>query len=339
MISSTENIPTPTVSVCVITYNHEKYIRQCLQSIVDQETDFDFELIVADDCSTDNTPELVKEFINKYPAIVRGIFQETNTGGTKNYLDVHSAARGKYVAHMDGDDYALPTKLQKQVDVFRNNPELSMVVHGTKIFDEAAGKYLQPVKRFYDNRKENLDFLLLNLPYFAHSTKMYKKCSDEDFNFKGNDIIDCWFHIFHASKGDIYMIPEELIVYRKNIGLSTIRNSEGIVASQQTNRHIHQAIDNARLFNVDKDVILRSHAQAELSNAASLLRSKSYLDYQRAISLSVSYKRIGAPQYILYILRGLPVFSRLLWVSMRWVVYTIGAFRLLSKTRWFKWKN
>ncbi len=339
MISSSKNIPMPTVSVCVITYNHEKYLRQCLQSIVDQETDFDFELIVADDCSTDNTRELIEEFSRKYPTMVRGIFQNSNTGGTKNYLDVHAAARGKYVAHMDGDDYALPTKLQKQVDAFRRDSDLSMVVHGAMILDEPTGKFLRPVKRFYDHQKENLDFLLLHLPYFAHSSKMYKKCPDEDFNYKGKEILDCGFHVFHASKGAIYMIPEELIVYRKNIGLSTIRNTKGIVVSQQTNRGRHEAIDSARLYNVDEDVISRSHAQAEFSNAASLLLSKSYFDYQRSISLSVSHKRIGVPQYILYILKGIPAFSRLLWMSMRWVVHTIGAFRLLSTTTGFKWKN
>ena len=68
------------VSVCVVTYNQEKYIRKCLQSIIDQKADFDFEIIIADDCSTDNTPTIIQEFYAKYPEIVKPIFREKNIG-------------------------------------------------------------------------------------------------------------------------------------------------------------------------------------------------------------------------------------------------------------------
>jgi cellulose synthase/poly-beta-1,6-N-acetylglucosamine synthase-like glycosyltransferase len=70
----------PKVSVCVVTYNQEKYIGQCLQSVVDQETDFDFEVLVADDCSTDGTRLILHEFANKYPGIVKPILSEVNVG-------------------------------------------------------------------------------------------------------------------------------------------------------------------------------------------------------------------------------------------------------------------
>jgi len=109
---------TPKVSVCVITYNQEKYIRQCLQSIVDQETDFDFEVIVGEDCSTDGTRAIVQEFSEKFPNIVKPIYQKKNIdGGGYNFLTVHRAARGEYVAHIDGDDFALPGKLQAQANI------------------------------------------------------------------------------------------------------------------------------------------------------------------------------------------------------------------------------
>src|SRR5450759_3411095 len=69
----------PKVSVCVVTYNQEKFIRQCLQSIVDQETDCDFEVIVGDDCSTDGTRDIVREFAERYPTMIKVILQDTNT--------------------------------------------------------------------------------------------------------------------------------------------------------------------------------------------------------------------------------------------------------------------
>lgn len=328
-----EREPALEVTVCIIAYNQEKYIRQCLQSIIDQKTNFDFDVIVGDDCSTDGTQEIIKEFASKFPAMVRTIFQEKNTGGTRNYLDVHRAARGKYVAHIDGDDYMLPTKLQKQVDVFRAHSNLSMVVHGANILDEQTGRFLRPVKRFYGNRIENMEFLLRNLPYFAHSSKMYKRVLDEDFDYKGKEIIDCFFHIFHASKGDIYMIPEELVVYRRNVGLSTVREGTGVVVNPLTSEYLHEAIDSASKFGVDNTVILKSHAQAALVNAISHLRSANYPEYQCSIARSVAYKKMSVMQFTLYFLKGAPVFSRLLWVSIRWTALNIRALRVSGLQR------
>lgn len=321
-------VKNPTLSVCVIAYNQERYLEQCLQSIVDQKTDFYFEVIVGDDCSTDATRKIIRTFEHKYPGVVRGIYQEVNTGGTKSYLDVHAAARGTYVAHMDGDDYALPSKLQKQVDVFRQFPNVSIVVHGAKVLNVAAGRFLQPVRRFYGNRIENINFLLANLPYFAHSSKMYRRCPDESFCYQGKDIIDCQFHIFHASKGDIYMIPEELIVYRMNIGLSTAQSADAVpVVSQHVNELLHKAIDSASVFNIDKEEILNCHAKSEFLNAISLLRSRSYVKYQASIARSVNYKKTGMLQFILYFIRVWPALSRLILVSTRCLISKIGFLR------------
>ena len=94
----------PKVSVCVVTYNQKKYIRQCLQSIVDQEADFDFEVIVGDDCSEDGTREIVQEFVERYPGLVKAVLHEKNVGIVVNYRSVHDLARGEYIAHCDGDD-------------------------------------------------------------------------------------------------------------------------------------------------------------------------------------------------------------------------------------------
>ena len=81
-----QDMKTPKVSVCVVTYNQEKYIRQCLQSIVDQETNFNFEILVSDDCSTDATRTIVLEFASKYPEIVKPMFRDRNVGAVKNFV-------------------------------------------------------------------------------------------------------------------------------------------------------------------------------------------------------------------------------------------------------------
>lgn len=132
-------IPIPKVSVCVITYNQESYISQCLQSLVDQQTDFEFEVIVGDDFSTDRTREIVLEFQRVYPHIVKTRFQPFNTGGSRNNLEVHASARGYYVAHLDGDDYALPGKLQAQADALDADDMCNAVWHPVDFFDDAGG--------------------------------------------------------------------------------------------------------------------------------------------------------------------------------------------------------
>lgn len=117
----------PKVSVCVVTFNHEKYIRRCLQSIVDQEVYFEFEVIVGEDCSTDGTREILREFSAHYPALIKLIYNETNLGAYRNYITTHAAARGIYVAHCDGDDFWYQGKLAYQVKFLDNHPDIAAI--------------------------------------------------------------------------------------------------------------------------------------------------------------------------------------------------------------------
>ena len=128
----------PKASVCVITYNQEAYIRECLQSIVDQMTDFDFEVIVGDDCSCDGTREAVIEFAERYPGKIVPLLYPHKVGGTQNFISVHNRAAGKYVAHIDGDDIALPGKLQAQVNYLEAHPDCSVVWHRVLLFNDAG---------------------------------------------------------------------------------------------------------------------------------------------------------------------------------------------------------
>ena len=123
------------VSVLCTAYNHEEYIRDALESIVTQQTDFPFELLVNDDASTDGTAAIIREYAGKYPDIVRPFYQEKNLYSQD--IDIYYAvffpnARGRYVAFCEGDDYWTdPTKLQRQVDFLEAHPEYSACVHNT----------------------------------------------------------------------------------------------------------------------------------------------------------------------------------------------------------------
>ena len=126
----------PVVSVHMITYNHEPYIRQAIEGVMMQKTDFEFELVIGEDCSQDKTREICFEYQKKYPDKIRVLWWHENVsklGG--NGRRVGARCRGKFVAICEGDDYWIdPLKLQKQVDVMRSRPYVSMCCHQFKVF-------------------------------------------------------------------------------------------------------------------------------------------------------------------------------------------------------------
>lgn len=120
----------PTVSVCMITYNHEKYIVKAIESIISQKTTLPFELIIGDDCSSDNTRFICLDYQERYPEIVRVNVSEKNLGMTPNLLYTLKSCKGKYIALCEGDDYWVDQyKLEKQVKLMEENQNCSFSVH------------------------------------------------------------------------------------------------------------------------------------------------------------------------------------------------------------------
>ena len=120
------------VSILCTAYNHEKYIKQCLDGFIMQKTNFKFEVIVHDDASTDNTANIIREYENKYPDIIKPIYQKENKFSRKISITSNFTlpkAKGKYIAICEGDDFWKDnTKLQKQVDALENNTECKCCV-------------------------------------------------------------------------------------------------------------------------------------------------------------------------------------------------------------------
>ncbi|MBR3565428.1 MAG: glycosyltransferase [Paludibacteraceae bacterium] len=115
------------LTVCVFCYNQKEFIKQCLDSIVGQQTNFDFSILVGDDCSTDGTKEICIEFQQKYPDKISLVLNEKNVGLMHNYVNILNHVSTKYVALCAGDDYWCDTnKLQKQVSFLENNQEYVM---------------------------------------------------------------------------------------------------------------------------------------------------------------------------------------------------------------------
>ncbi len=120
----------PLVSICCITYNHERYIEEALDSFLMQDTDFPFEIVVDDDCSTDNSVELIKKYIKKYPALMSVRLREKNVGMMPNSMGNKQRVKGEYIAFCEGDDYWTDAdKLQMQLDLMMENPECYLSFH------------------------------------------------------------------------------------------------------------------------------------------------------------------------------------------------------------------
>ena len=130
----------PLVSIVSLTYNHEKFIRRALESFIMQKTNFEYEIIIHDDASTDNTQQIIREYKKKYPEIIKPILQEENQKSKGSGIvtkTAYSAARGKYIALCEGDDYWTdPLKLQKQVEFLENNIEYVGCYHKAQLINE-----------------------------------------------------------------------------------------------------------------------------------------------------------------------------------------------------------
>lgn len=167
------------VSIKCITYNHASFIRQCLDGFVKQKTNFRFEAIVHDDASTDGTADIILEYAEKYPDIIKPIFETENQYSKGNGAltkIMYEACKGKYVALCEGDDYWTdPLKLQKQVDFMESDTEEKYVMcfHDSTIIDD-RGRVLDPNLFSKENMRDlsAMDLMMLNMP--PTQTVMYR---------------------------------------------------------------------------------------------------------------------------------------------------------------------
>lgn len=223
MINYTDDIK---VSVCVVTYNQEKYIAECLDSLINQEANFKFEIIVGEDCSTDNTREIVQQYVEKYPDLIVPLFYEENVGAVENIKQVYKKARGRYIAHMDGDDMALPNKLQKQFDIMEKNPQAMICSHSVSALMKNG--IIKDSYFTHSNGEYTFLDLVKELPFFAHSSKFFRNIDIIGLSnvLSNKDVLDIEIHLYQASKGTIIHINENLGCYRVSVGISTPKDGK-----------------------------------------------------------------------------------------------------------------
>ncbi len=208
------------LSICCVTYNHEKYIRQCLDGFAMQKTNFAFEVLVHEDASTDGTAAILRAYEEEHPELFRVVYQTENQFLKQNTLVniLFPMAKGKYIALCEGDDYWTdPYKLQKQVDILEADPHLSACYHNTMVVNEMEGsKYLfrdslKPLFTTEDTFSEYVLFhtssLVLRVDAFINAPLMGQVVSG-----------DMALISILSSFGPLALANGAMSVYRKNTG-------------------------------------------------------------------------------------------------------------------------
>jgi glycosyltransferase involved in cell wall biosynthesis len=212
----------PLVTVCLITYNHEKYIRQAIDGVLSQKVNFDWELIIADDCSTDNTRRILLEYQRKYPQFIKLILQNKNVGPAKNWLDLITSPKSKYIAYFEGDDYWIDDlKLQKQIDFLEANSDFSLC-HSDVVFLSPNGDFIADhSSKLWNFKQEILDyrFAIYNPLAFSCTAVFRNQLPVEKLavNVKSGDWMT-W--VLLTLQGKAKFINEKMAVYRDATGVS-----------------------------------------------------------------------------------------------------------------------
>jgi glycosyltransferase involved in cell wall biosynthesis len=222
-INHTPEDVIPLVSVCSIAYNQEAFLRETLDSILSQNTSFPYEIVIGEDCSTDNTRKICIEYQQKYPEKIRLLLPQKNVGMNPNFFNSIKSCRGKYIAFCEGDDYWTdPHKLQKQVDFLESNPTYIGTFHRAHFLNERNGAdTCYPVWH-----KEKVEFTdALREWLIPTNTLMFRNTKDFPFSHFKNKLTysgDRLMHLLLTDKAPIHFMKEMMAVYRiHNAGATT----------------------------------------------------------------------------------------------------------------------
>jgi len=206
------------VSILCITYNHAKFIEDAIKGFLIQERNFDLEIIIGDDASSDGTIEILKHYKNSYPSLFNITLNEVNIGMMKNLYQNITKCKGKYIAICEGDDYWIDShKLQKQINFLEANPDYSICFHRVSILEPNG-----------TNKIENLNSSVYPLTYTIEQLAKGNFMHTPSVVFRNHFELPSWFidasvgdyvlHMLNAMNGKIYYLPDVMAVYRKHQG-------------------------------------------------------------------------------------------------------------------------
>jgi glycosyltransferase involved in cell wall biosynthesis len=208
------NFDRPVISVCILTYNHEDYLRQCIESILVQQVEVKWEIIISDDCSTDQSLKIIEEYYDRYSELIRVINSPKNVGVIKSLINLLKASTGKYIAICEGDDYWTDRlKLKKQLSILETHTEYSMVCSNRSILsmDGVLSLDMAYKKDIYTTA----DILEGFIPgtqtmMFRNQTSLVDFLKNYHYIFSGDRYLSYFCSLF----GRIYRMSDSTAVYR-----------------------------------------------------------------------------------------------------------------------------
>ena len=206
------------VSVCMITYNQEKYISQAIESALNQNTSFKYEIVIGEDCSTDSTRSILLSFKEKFPDKINLILNDVNVGAVKNLAQTIKACKGKYIAILEGDDYwTCVDKIQIQADFLDRYSNYSTCFHATQLVDVNGNiKTVLPIEKFRKPTSKLIDLIEHDV-FMATCSTMFRARLFEyfpDIFFVLRNGCDWTLSILNSEYGDIGYIDKIMSVYR-----------------------------------------------------------------------------------------------------------------------------
>lgn len=278
----------PIISICVTTYNLEKYISIALDSFLNQKTEFSYEIVICDDKSEDNTIDIINSYIKKYPTMIRLFEAEKNLGMLPNFIKSLNVAKGKYIAVCDGDDYWIDEyKLQKQVSFLEKNHEFSACYANSFVINQETGEKNVAKLHVWDeaNSDELLfhdDFRKDNVPLSpGHiSAFVFRNVMQNNYPiwfYEVDGVTDFPLYMMLSKFGKAKFINEQMSVYRIHPkSTSTVEYEHFRFLKGRINmyNHVNQFLD--KKYN---SIISKLIAKHQLKIAKSQLRRKNIAQF------------------------------------------------------------
>lgn len=240
------------VSVGLITYNHEKFIAQALDSILMQVTDFDYEIVVGEDFSSDKTRMILDEYYQRYPEKIKLIYRNENIGLKKNFIDILLNCNGKYVAVLSGDDYWTDVnKLQRQYEFLETHPEYTLIANNAyKLINGDEQKVTQLVNTSTESFDFDTRFLIKQNPCIASQVFFRNIISEFPDIYYESTGEDRQLYILLSLKGMGRFDVHPTGVYRiHKASITNLRNTYDLLVKANLERLHNAEIWNAYLDN------------------------------------------------------------------------------------------
>lgn len=213
------------LSIVMLTYNFKEYVSDAIKSIVEQKHNYSYELLISDDCSSDGTQDIIKQFQEKYPNIIKPVFNKNNLGAMNNFSSTFERIQGKYIMLCSGDDYWLPGKIQKQIDFLENNhsfdvcySKAQMLLNNNLTENEIGEDYKNKTEIFENNFIPALTLCI--------RSDFFNKYLNEIKPFSMNWAMEDYpFNIYSLYTTNVFFMNERLAVYRVINGSVSHKNN------------------------------------------------------------------------------------------------------------------